>query len=696
MSRMRIVASALGLLALIAPRTSAQDLRFISGAVVVGELPLIHTGQLLPLDAKNQIVGKGQPRAQVNQLLGLLQTIVTGQGLKEGRIAKLHFYVANDSVVAEVEKALAARFPVNAKPAVSFVATPLPHPDALVAVDAVAAGSDPSQVKTVSHVRIPTLHKSVGSHAAVMPVGARVYVSGQAEKGELLDATRKTMESLRATLKFLGLTPAHVVQVKAFLNPMSRAAEVNREIASFFGQQVPPVVLVEWRSSLPIEIELIAWAGRERAGEAIEYLTPPGMKTSPVFSRVTRINHGKTIYISGQYGSSANDPAAEIGDIFKSVSSILDKTGSDFRHLAKANYYVTSDEATKKLGEIRPRFYDPKRPPAASLAKVAGTGVAGRTVSFDLVAVPSPFKNVNEYGEPEHGLGLDAPHVQAGWISLFDGKTTFGWKGAKVENGCLAGGTSTTIFQNDCHVWGEADTPGSLFIGEKSWLVAGRFNFSTYGAKGPITLDKNVRVHSLQVRFLDMKPLFDGKDLTAWQRVDHPKLPEDRRPKWEVKDGYIHAQGGPGALEYTKAPFADGVLQLEIRTRARNSNGGLFFRCVPGQMMNGYEAQIYNRCQNGDVSKPSVWSTGAIDDRQNARRLVSRDGVPFVMTVIANGPHIATWVNGYQQVDWTDTRPKQENPRQGLRVEPGPIQLQAHDAGTDIEFRAIRLAKWAK
>jgi hypothetical protein len=62
------------------------------------------------------------------------------------------------------------------------------------------------------------------------------------------------------------------------------------------------------------------------------------------------------------------------------------------------------------------------------------------------------------------------------------------------------------------------------------------------------------------------------------------------------------------------------------------------------------------------------------------------------MTVIAHGPHIATWVNGFQLTDWTDDRPKHDNPRQGLRIDPGTIQLQDHDSGTDVEFRNIQAA----
>ena len=63
------------------------------------------------------------------------------------------------------------------------------------------------------------------------------------------------------------------------------------------------------------------------------------------------------------------------------------------------------------------------------------------------------------------------------------------------------------------------------------------------------------------------------------------------------------------------------------------------------------------------------------------------------MTVIAVGPHLATWVNGAQMIDWIDTRSEHENPREGLRLKAGTIQLQAHDPETDIEFRRVSLAE---
>ena len=110
--------------------------------------------------------------------------------------------------------------------------------------------------------------------------------------------------------------------------------------------------------------------------------------------------------------------------------------------------------------------------------------------------------------------------------------------------------------------------------------------------------------------------------------------------------------------------------------------------------MNGYEAQLHNKCLDNDPSRPSRYCTGGIDDRQDARRLVSRDFEPYRITVIATGPHIVTWVNGYQVTDWSDERAPHDNPRQGQRLTAGTIQLQAHDPATDYEVRQILAAAW--
>ncbi len=362
-----------------------------SAAVEVGNGPLLHTAQLLPLDGRGRLVGKGDAAAQVEQLLGNLAAVLEEARSGFDRVVKVNAYVTRPEAAAAVKKAFARKFSGEAKPAVSFVTTALAHTDALVALDAVAvAGTDPAGAVKLLH--LPALAPGSSAHGAILPAGARVYVSGQAEKGDDLgQATRRTLESLRATLKHLGLAEGHVVQVKAFLRPMAQVGDVREEIAKFFGKgKAPPLALVEWTSTLPIEIELVAWAGPEREGEVIEYLTPPGLEASPLFSRVARINRGPTIYLSGLYGPGGRDAGEEMEGLFTSLKDLLERSGSDFRHLAKATYYIATEEASRKLNEVRPRYYDPRRPPAASKAVVAGVAAEGHRATLDMIAVPVP------------------------------------------------------------------------------------------------------------------------------------------------------------------------------------------------------------------------------------------------------------------------------------------------------------------
>jgi enamine deaminase RidA (YjgF/YER057c/UK114 family) len=261
-------------------------------------------------------------------------------------------------------------------------------------MDAVAVSDLRAKAGAVQYFYSPNLYrKEAGAHAAVLPRGPVVYVAGDAAKGATLaDMARNTVESLRATLKWMDLSDGNIVQMKAFLNPVQKTDEVREAFAAAFGDHtVPPLVFVEWTDANSIEIELIAAAPRlEKTAEVnIDYLTPPAMIASPIFSRAARINQGKRVYVSGLYGS-GNEAAAQVKDIFAQLDSLVKRGGGDLKHLAKATYYVATDDASKQLNELRPNYYDPKRPPAASKARVRGTGVEGRGLTIDMIAVQIP------------------------------------------------------------------------------------------------------------------------------------------------------------------------------------------------------------------------------------------------------------------------------------------------------------------
>jgi len=194
-----------------------------------------------------------------------------------------------------------------------------------------------------------------------------------------------------------------------------------------------------------------------------------------------------------------------------------------------------------------------------------------------------------------------------------------------------------------------------------------------------------VEFKNIKLKPLGLESLFNGKDLTGWK--DHP----ESKSKFVVNEnGELNVTStGRGCIE-SEQQFGDFILQLECISHAPSLNSGLFFRCIPGEFMNGYESQIHNGFLNGDRSQPVDCGTGGIFRRVNARLVNASDKEWFPMTIIAAGPHVSVWVNGYQVTDWTDERKADKNPRNGLRLEKGTLQIQGHDPTTNLSFRKMR------
>jgi hypothetical protein len=198
-----------------------------------------------------------------------------------------------------------------------------------------------------------------------------------------------------------------------------------------------------------------------------------------------------------------------------------------------------------------------------------------------------------------------------------------------------------------------------------------------------------VAFRNIRVKPLGLQSLFNGQDLTGWKTY-----PEMDSKFTVTEDGRLHVENGRGQLE-TEQSFGDFVLRLQCKTHAPELNSGIFFRCIPGDVMMGYECQIHNGFLDGDRTRPKDCGTGGIFRRQDARFVVADDLEWFHLTLIVSGPHVAAWVNGLQVSDWTDERPADENPRRGLRLEPGTIMIQGHDPTTDISFREIHAVELA-
>ncbi|WP_020472231.1 3-keto-disaccharide hydrolase [Zavarzinella formosa] len=294
-----------------------------------------------------------------------------------------------------------------------------------------------------------------------------------------------------------------------------------------------------------------------------------------------------------------------------------------------------------------------------------------------------------------HGEGPAAPNtlskerITEGWISLFDGETTFGWttEGAvTVEKGVLKIGGD----QVSSVLWNHPTIPGELRYSE---LLEGEWKakkMTFENGKNPLKVGvapgKKSEFRDIHFKPAAMKDLFNGKDLTGWK--------ENAAKKASVfsvtKEGWLNVKNGPGDLQTTDQ-WADFLLQLECISNGKHLNSGIFFRAIPDQYQQGYEAQIRNEWIGEDRTKPFDFGTGAIYRRVPARKVVSTDGEWFTMTVLAKGKRLSTWVNGYPVVDWLDDRKEADNGRNGAKTSKGAISIQGHDPTTDLSFRNIRI-----
>ena len=358
-------------------------------AVIVEGFPLVHTRQLLPLDRDGKLVGEGSAEQQIEQVLVNLETVLGATGSGLNKLVRLNIYADSPQTADLLRVQLSQRLDTAAGPAITSVVSPLPDPQARIAVDAVAIAEDNGDAVALLQCD-PLARDQDCADAAVMPRGGVVYLSGQPDKSPRIEATTKSLSALLEIIDQLKLERSQIVQLKVFIDSATSADEVRREVIRMFpGQLAPPVVFVEWIASAPIEIEMIAHLPLTDSlpADPLRFYTPPGVKASPTFSRVAVVDTERQIYVSGLSGRAAGDGESQVRDVFTQLQQILSETDSDLKHLAKATYYVSDEDASTMLNKLRPDFYDPDRPPAASKVMVHGAGQAERTLTLDMIAV---------------------------------------------------------------------------------------------------------------------------------------------------------------------------------------------------------------------------------------------------------------------------------------------------------------------
>ncbi len=177
--------------------------------------------------------------------------------------------------------------------------------------------------------------------------------------------------------------------------------------------------------------------------------------------------------------------------------------------------------------------------------------------------------------------------------------------------------------------------------------------------------------------------LFDGKSLAGWQPNENPG-------SWQVRDGAIVCHGPRSHLFYvgpdaaTPAEFRNFHLKADVMTKPK-ANSGLFIhtRMQPdGWPAHGYEVQVNN--SQGDPVR-----TGSLYNVVKNFTPPAKDDAWFVLEVLVVGKAVTVRVDGrvlYEFVEpdgVTGTR----------KLSTGTFALQAHDPGSEVHYRNIRVKR---
>jgi hypothetical protein len=192
-------------------------------------------------------------------------------------------------------------------------------------------------------------------------------------------------------------------------------------------------------------------------------------------------------------------------------------------------------------------------------------------------------------------------------------------------------------------------------------------------------------------------PLQDGKSLAGWKAAERPE-------SWVVEEGAFVSRGDRSHLFYVgkvgprnrPADFRNFELSLDVMT-SPGANSGVYVHTKwqgPGWPEAGYELQVINsnppaESMNGYVEHKM---TGSIYAVRNTWIAPVKDGEWFNYRIRVVGKTIQTFINGKLVCEYAEPadafRPDDKKLR---RLGSGTIALQAHDPGSVVKYRDIKV-----
>jgi len=182
------------------------------------------------------------------------------------------------------------------------------------------------------------------------------------------------------------------------------------------------------------------------------------------------------------------------------------------------------------------------------------------------------------------------------------------------------------------------------------------------------------------------KSLFDGKTLNGWKKAN------ENEASFRVEDGAIVANGERCHLYYVgdEKPFKNFEFKVDVMTGPK-SNGGIYFDTkyqAKSWPTNGFECQV--NVSHGDWKK-----TGSLYDVANLGNTPAKDNTWWTQTITVNGNNVTVKIDDVVVLSYT--QPDGAKPGKDFTrfISPGTFAFQAHDPGSVVKYKNIRVKRLA-
>ena len=188
-------------------------------------------------------------------------------------------------------------------------------------------------------------------------------------------------------------------------------------------------------------------------------------------------------------------------------------------------------------------------------------------------------------------------------------------------------------------------------------------------------------------------PLQDGKTLAGWQAAERPE-------SWVVEDGAFVSRGDRSHLFYVgkvgKHDFRNFEFSAEVMT-SPGANSGIYAHTKwqgPGWPEAGYELQVIN--SNPPAEKMNGYiehkMTGSIYAVRNNWQAPVPDNEWFSYRIRVVGKTIQTFINDKLICEYAEApEAYRAKDKLGRRLGSGTIALQAHDPGSVVKYRSMKV-----